>query len=607
MAKRYTRQEFLDRLRAEIARGKPLVMTGAGNGIAAKFIERGGVDILGRLQHRLLPDAGLRIAGRHAAHGGRQRDGLHMGRREVLPQVKEVPVVAGLNGVDPLRDMRLFLEDCRRIGFSGVHNFPTVAWFDGEFRQTLEGTGLGYEHEIDMLITARELDMLTIGYAFNEEDCERLMKEAMPDIFIFHAGITRGGSTGYGGGSDIAETARRSQAPLRDRQEGSSPTSSCWRTARRWWTRRTRSTCWTTRTATASSSARASSAWPSRSRCRSAQPPSRQSHSPGNGGREGRRAADRVLRELRQRFLQPSLLGVIVGGVRDLGRRGRASGTSIEHQPAADGGGELRGARRPSGDPVLEPESPNDPATVEEIRRLAPDALVAVGYLLLLKKALLSVPHVVAANFHASLLPAYRGKHPVFWALRAGERWSGITVHEMTSGLDAGDIIFQLRVRARRSDSVSTLYDRIIERSLSLVPRLVECISSGRVPRRAQGARGASRFGATQEEDFRLDWALPAALLERMVRATPGRCFAEAGGKRLYFLDARARRRLRTASAGTLVRTGSAGCLIATGAGALGVRAVRLEDGKTMPAVEALRGMVLEARPAAALKQEGTE
>jgi predicted TIM-barrel enzyme len=134
-----------------------------------------------------------------------------MGRREVLPQVREVPVIAGLNGVDVLRDMRLFLEDIRRIGFSGVHNFPTVAWFDGEFRRTLEGTGLGYGMEIEMLKAAKELDLLSIGYAFNAEDTERLMKEADPDIFIFHAGITRGGSTGYGGGSGIEDTARRSQ------------------------------------------------------------------------------------------------------------------------------------------------------------------------------------------------------------------------------------------------------------------------------------------------------------------------------------------------------------------------------------------------------------
>ena len=259
------------------------------------------------------------------------------------------------------------------------------------------------------------------------------------------------------------------------------------------------------------------------------------------------------------------------------------------------------------GIPVLEPPSPNDPVVVEEIRRLAPDALVAVGYLLLLKKSLLSVPRVVAANFHASLLPAYRGKHPVFWALRGGEKWSGITVHEMTSGLDAGDIIFQLRVRTRRSDSVSTLYDRIIEKSLSLVPLLTRCVSDGRVPRRAQSARGASRFGATTEEDFHLDWSLPAAVLERRVRATPGRCFADAGGKRVYFLDAWAHRRPDNSPAGTLVKTGAAECLIATGAGALGVRAVRLEDGKTVPAGEALRGMVPGIAAAAAGKQKGME
>ena len=128
-----------------------------------------------------------------------------------MPQVRETPVVAGLNGVDPLRDMGLFLEDCRRIGISGVHNFPTVAWFDGEFRKTLEGTGLGYERELEMLRLARELDMLTLGYAFNEEDTRLLMREADPDIFIFHAGITRGGSTGYEGGSSCEDTAKRSQ------------------------------------------------------------------------------------------------------------------------------------------------------------------------------------------------------------------------------------------------------------------------------------------------------------------------------------------------------------------------------------------------------------
>ena len=211
MAIRYPRGEFLGRLRARIAKGRPIVMTGAGNGIAAKFIERGGVDILGVNNTGYLRMQGYGSLAGMLPIADANEMVFTMGRREVLPQVKEVPVIAGLNGVDPLRDMRVFLEDCRRIGYSGVHNFPTVAWFDGEFRKTLEATGLGYEHEIHMLLLARELDMLSIGYAFNEEDCSRLMKEAMPDIFIFHAGITRGGSTGYAGGSDIADTAARSQ------------------------------------------------------------------------------------------------------------------------------------------------------------------------------------------------------------------------------------------------------------------------------------------------------------------------------------------------------------------------------------------------------------
>jgi len=211
MAKRYSRQEFLARLRAEIDRGKPLVMTGAGNGIAAKFIEQGGVDILGVYNTGYFRMQGYGSLAGMLPMADANEMVYRIGRQEVLPQVKEVPVVAGLNGVDLLRDMALFLEDCRRIGYSGVHNFPTVAWFDGEFRQTLEKTGLGYQHEIDMLNLARDLDMLTIGYAFNEEDAERLMSEAGPDIFIFHAGITRGGSTGYAESRPLQEMAERSQ------------------------------------------------------------------------------------------------------------------------------------------------------------------------------------------------------------------------------------------------------------------------------------------------------------------------------------------------------------------------------------------------------------
>jgi predicted TIM-barrel enzyme len=211
MAQRYSRQEFLDRLWLEIRSGRPLVMAGAGNGIAAKFIEKGGVDILGVYNTGYFRMQGYGSLAGMLPMADSNELVFQMGRREVLPQVKEVPVIAGVNGVDVLRNMRLFLEDCKRIGFSGVHNFPTVAWFDGEFRKTLEGTGLGYQMEIDMLKAAHEFDLLTIGYAFSEEDTEKLMREAAPDIFIYHAGITRGGATGYGEGRSLADTAARSQ------------------------------------------------------------------------------------------------------------------------------------------------------------------------------------------------------------------------------------------------------------------------------------------------------------------------------------------------------------------------------------------------------------
>jgi predicted TIM-barrel enzyme len=186
-------------------------MTGAGNGIAAKFIERAGIDILGVYNTGYFRMQGYgSLAGMLPIMDNNELI-YKMGKREVLPQVKEVPVIAGVAGVDPLREMRLYLEDLKHIGYSGIHNFPTVAWYDGEFRGTLEATGLGYEHELRMINIAYELDMLTIGYAFNMEDARRLFAEAAPDIYIFHAGITRGGSTGYGGGRGIEEMAELSQ------------------------------------------------------------------------------------------------------------------------------------------------------------------------------------------------------------------------------------------------------------------------------------------------------------------------------------------------------------------------------------------------------------
>ena len=212
MAKRYTRQEVLARLRAEIERGQPLVMTGAGSGICAKFIERGGVDLLGVYNTGYFRMQGYgSLAGMLPMADANQMV-YDMGRREVLPQVRgDAGDRRDLPGWTCCATCRCFSKTAGGSVFPASTTSPRWPGSTANSAARSKEPGLGYEHEINLLNAARRLDMLTIGYAFNEEDTRRLMAEAAPDIFIFHAGITRGGSTGYGGGSAIEETAQRSQ------------------------------------------------------------------------------------------------------------------------------------------------------------------------------------------------------------------------------------------------------------------------------------------------------------------------------------------------------------------------------------------------------------
>jgi predicted TIM-barrel enzyme len=191
--------------------GKPLLMTGAGSGICAKFIERGGADIIGVYNTGYFRMQGWGSLAGMLPMADANEMVYRMGAREVLPQIQAAPVIAGVNGVDVTRDMRLFLQQLKEVGFSGVHNFPTVGWFDGDFRDTLEGTGLGFQREIDMLCWAHDLDMLTIGYAFRPAETEKLLRQTDVDIFIYHAGITAGGTTGYAGGRSLQDMIERTQ------------------------------------------------------------------------------------------------------------------------------------------------------------------------------------------------------------------------------------------------------------------------------------------------------------------------------------------------------------------------------------------------------------
>jgi predicted TIM-barrel enzyme len=189
-----SRDESLRRLRAQIAAKRPIIGAGAGTGISAKFAERGGVDLI------IIYNSGrYRMAGRGSASGmmpyGDANEIVVDMSREVLPIVRDTPVLAGVCGTDPFRLMRVFLPELQRLGFDGVQNFPTVGLIDGQFRQILEETGMSIQLEIDMIAAAHSLGMLTCPYVFDEDTAARFTK-AGADVVVAHVNTTVAGSIG---------------------------------------------------------------------------------------------------------------------------------------------------------------------------------------------------------------------------------------------------------------------------------------------------------------------------------------------------------------------------------------------------------------------------
>lgn len=190
----FKREDILARLRKKVAEGKPIVGGGAGTGLSAKMSEAGGIDLL------VIYNSGrFRMGGRGSLSGmmpyGDANAIVMDMAREVIPVVKHTPVLAGVCGTDPFRVMKLFLRDVANAGFSGVQNFPTVGLIDGTFRQNLEETEMGFGPEVDMIRTAREMNLLTTPYAFNVDEAEA-MARAGADILIPHMGLTTKGTIG---------------------------------------------------------------------------------------------------------------------------------------------------------------------------------------------------------------------------------------------------------------------------------------------------------------------------------------------------------------------------------------------------------------------------
>ena len=202
----FTRTEILRRLKQRIDDGIPIVGGGAGTGISAKFEEAGGIDLI------IIYNSGrFRMAGRGSLSGlmpyGDANAIVMDMASEVLTVVEDTPVLAGVCGTDPFRQMPWFLKQVQDIGFSGIQNFPTVGLIDGVLRANLEETGMGYDKEVELVRLAREMDFFTTPYCFNTAEAEQ-MADAGADVVVAHMGLTTKGSIGAGTAKSLDESVR---------------------------------------------------------------------------------------------------------------------------------------------------------------------------------------------------------------------------------------------------------------------------------------------------------------------------------------------------------------------------------------------------------------
>ena len=210
----YTRLEVLARLRATLAKGQPIIAAGAGTGISAKFIERGGADLIIVYNSGRFRMAGHGSTAGMMAYGDANQVAMDIGEYEVLPVVEEIPVICGVHATDPRRRMWHWLGRVKEMGFSGINNFPTHTIIDGKFRQILEETGMSTKKEIETVALARKMDLFTIVYVGSPEE-SKAMAEAGADVIIAHVGTTVGGSIGVTQATmSLPEAAKATQAMI---------------------------------------------------------------------------------------------------------------------------------------------------------------------------------------------------------------------------------------------------------------------------------------------------------------------------------------------------------------------------------------------------------
>jgi len=216
ITKRIETKQILSKLNEKVAKRLPIMISSAGSGLVAKILEAEGSDCINTFSGARLRANGMGTMSMMWPILDSNRQTLDYTREDIMPALNgDAFVCACLNANDPLRDMRMVIEECQAMGVNSVSNIgPSISYVDkdSEIYKVLNSAGVNFQNEIDFLILAKELNMVTIGLAFTEEDSLAMVEQAKPHIFCYHAGTTKGGKMGYDSGLTIEQTAEQTEA-----------------------------------------------------------------------------------------------------------------------------------------------------------------------------------------------------------------------------------------------------------------------------------------------------------------------------------------------------------------------------------------------------------
>ncbi|MDW3647396.1 MAG: phosphoenolpyruvate hydrolase family protein [Bacteroidia bacterium] len=212
---RTSREEIMAKLKKKVDNNIPIFIASAGSGLVASLLEKAGADCINTFSGARLRANGMGTMSMLWPILDSNKQTFDYTREDIMPAIKgDAFICACINANDPLKDMRWFLEDLKKIGVFSVSNIgPSISYVDkdSEIFKVLTKSGITLDNEIEMLKLAKEMEMVSVGLAFNMEDSIRMVEESMPDIFCFHAGTTKGGLKGYDSGETIEETAARTE------------------------------------------------------------------------------------------------------------------------------------------------------------------------------------------------------------------------------------------------------------------------------------------------------------------------------------------------------------------------------------------------------------